>query len=388
MKVLQKHNVPMPEGYSAYKKGGTSGADAFVTDRDEKGEPKAPEKAEVPRIAAKKKKEAQPEEIAPPAPMAAPPAPVPAPPAPAPMGGGGDVLGLLPTELILKIVEELPKMEGFEQNKDLQEALISVTEILKGRPVEPAKPAEGAAPMPMAASQKKAGEPFGGKQSPPFGKKDEEKKDKEASIDDLKLAEVEKVAVAPPGGENVVKGLKEDSDVDNPWAVAWSMYNKGDKMSALQSAVKVVAAEFGKVGNASYGAFSWNQDTGKVEEGSLPEAAEAHSKVDDNTGIKRPETVLPSKLAGEMTLSKAVKEAEGYGKQLKGLYLEAKALTSVNDTRPVRAAVEAIYAAGNMFDEACKVLNKQSMQEDQEAEAAKVKGKKSSLLGLSVAAAE
>src|SRR5208337_2041085 len=203
MAVLQKHNVPMPEGYSAYKKGGAPGADAFVTDRDEQGNPKAPERAEVPRVAAKKKKEAQPEDIAPPAPVAAPPAPVPAPPAPAPIPTGGNVLEALPTELILKIVEELPKIEGFEANKDLQDALIQVTEILKGRPVEP-KPAEGAAPMPMAAAKqaaepgnpmegapgdvlpevcpkchvregdecqcskdkKKAGEPFGGKQAP------------------------------------------------------------------------------------------------------------------------------------------------------------------------------------------------------------------------------
>lgn len=34
---------------------------------------------------------------------------------------------------------------------------------------------------------------------------------------------------APPGYEKVVKGLKKDSDVDNPWAVAWSMKNKGIK---------------------------------------------------------------------------------------------------------------------------------------------------------------
>lgn len=33
--------------------------------------------------------------------------------------------------------------------------------------------------------------------------------------------------VAPPGGEDVVKALKKKSGVDNPWAVAWSMKNKG-----------------------------------------------------------------------------------------------------------------------------------------------------------------
>lgn len=33
--------------------------------------------------------------------------------------------------------------------------------------------------------------------------------------------------VTPPGGEKVVKALKKNPNVDNPWAVAWSMKNKG-----------------------------------------------------------------------------------------------------------------------------------------------------------------
>lgn len=39
----------------------------------------------------------------------------------------------------------------------------------------------------------------------------------------------EMAEVAPPGFEKVVKGLKKNKDVDNPWAVAWSMKNKGAK---------------------------------------------------------------------------------------------------------------------------------------------------------------
>ncbi len=31
----------------------------------------------------------------------------------------------------------------------------------------------------------------------------------------------------PPGGEKVVKALKKDKKVKNPWAVAWAMKNKG-----------------------------------------------------------------------------------------------------------------------------------------------------------------
>lgn len=36
---------------------------------------------------------------------------------------------------------------------------------------------------------------------------------------------------APPGGEKVVKALKKQKGVDNPFAVAWAMKNKGDKFN-------------------------------------------------------------------------------------------------------------------------------------------------------------
>jgi hypothetical protein len=32
--------------------------------------------------------------------------------------------------------------------------------------------------------------------------------------------------VTPPGMEDVVQELKEQGDVDNPWAVAWWIYNR------------------------------------------------------------------------------------------------------------------------------------------------------------------
>ena len=35
--------------------------------------------------------------------------------------------------------------------------------------------------------------------------------------------------VAPPGREKQVKALKKDKNVDNPWAVAWSSWNKSHK---------------------------------------------------------------------------------------------------------------------------------------------------------------
>jgi hypothetical protein len=35
--------------------------------------------------------------------------------------------------------------------------------------------------------------------------------------------------VAPPGWEGTVKAMKKHPEIKNPWALAWSMKNKGDK---------------------------------------------------------------------------------------------------------------------------------------------------------------
>jgi len=364
-----------------------AGNDAFVTDRDESGSPKAPEKLEVPRIAAKKK-EAQPE--------AAPAPPAAAPAAPAAGGGSLDALfAKLPSDFVADLVKKLTSLEGFEQDKDVQAAVENLAGILQTRPVE-AAPAPGAPAAAPTASAKKGGD-FGGKQAPPFGKKDEAKKedkkdDKKASsnpIFGLNLVAAEKVAVAPPGREDQVKALKKE-DVDNPYAVAWSSYNKGHKGSALKQAAAAVAAEMAK---AAAGGFTWDQDTGDVVEsaGRTPEVAEAHSKVDEAPAhLDRPTTTSPIKLAADMSAAKAVKEAERLGNELKKTYLDAKAICTVNDSRPVREFVESIFRAGDMADEAVKTLNKQVMQEESEEEAAKIKkDKKSSFRGLAfVASAE
>lgn len=364
---------------AADEKAAASGSDQFVTDRDEAGNPKAPEKAEVPRLAAKKK-EAQPE--------VAPPVAAPAPAAPAAGGGSLDALfAKLPSDFLADLVKKLTSLEGFEQDKDVQAAVENLAGKLQARPVETA-PAPGAPAAAPTASAKKA-DAFGGKQAPPFGKKDDKEK-KDAAVADLKTvaAEEKKVAVAPPGSENVVKGLKEESDVDNPFAVAWSMYNKGDKMSSFKAACRAIA----KMAGAADGSWSWNQATGDVEEsgGRTPEIAEAHSKIDEAPAkLDRPATVLPSKLAADMSAAKAVKEAEKLGNELKKTYLDAKAICTVNDSRPVREFVEAIFRAGDMADEAIKTLNKQVMQEESEEEAAKIKTKKSSSFrGLSLIASE
>jgi hypothetical protein len=42
------------------------------------------------------------------------------------------------------------------------------------------------------------------------------------------VADQQQVAVAPPGWENTVKHMKKHKEIDNPWALAWHMKNKGD----------------------------------------------------------------------------------------------------------------------------------------------------------------
>lgn len=511
------------QGVHASQKEGS--AAAFVTDRDEKGEAKAPEKLEVPRLAKKKKKEAEDPALdaaapVPPTPPA-PPVAEAAPAAPAPAAGGINAIDYIPTESLIKVIEDLPKEDDFAQNKNKQDALIELTNVLKARPVLPPEAPEGqaqaapaapapssapalggdasAAPLPVAASAKKAdlgdhamgqaetisdgsgasaeigqgGTVSGGTPSPkslapdaaqpkapsPFGglslssALEEDKTADDYRIQDYKLTEegirpsgglptmdeqesgghhsqqlpgmnegqfdmessMDKEAVTPPGiSEELMHKLKSEypGEKDKAYATAWKIHNEkeGSKQieAAFEAGAHFAASQIAKAANAAAGGGGWftSYKPMEVDEdgGRTPEIGEAHSKLEDNTGIKHPETTEPIKLneqqglktgaktAADLTTGKAVKESEQIGNDLKKMYLDAKSLTNVNDTRPVREAVEAIFRAADLFDEATKTLNKQHQQEESEAEAAKIKtenkGKKSSFLGLAVAAGE
>src|SRR5271157_3797077 len=125
----------------------------FTTDRDEKGEAKMPEKAEVPRLAARKKKEAEDPALDAPVAPVPPPAPAAAAPAPAPAPSGGvNAIDYIPTETLIKVIGDLPKEDDFAQNQGKQDALIELTNVLKSRPVLPPEPVEGGeAAAPVAA---------------------------------------------------------------------------------------------------------------------------------------------------------------------------------------------------------------------------------------------
>lgn len=356
----------------ASKKG--SGA-AFVSDRDENGEPKAPEKLEVPRVAKKKEKEAAPEPAAPipPAPEAAAPvAPAPAPvAAPASAGGGLGPDGkfdikTLSTEALAKAIKALTSIKEFEKDKSAQALIEEMTAELKTRPVEqepaPAAPA-AAAPVPVPAAAPVAPAPIAASA-------------KKAEMEDPGRAQVEL------GGLTVASSLEEDGPV-------FASSEEKDAVTGIVAAAAYIVAS----GNGG----AWFVDDGDTFEvtengGRTPEIAEAHSKLEDNTGVEKPATTQPIKFAADMTSGKAVREAEGFGEQLKKMYLDAKSITSVNDSRPVREAVESIFRAAKQLEAAVSVLNKQQMQEAAEEEAAKIKSeqkkKSSEFGGLSFAAGE
>ena len=361
-----------------------NGSDGFVTDRDDKGEPKKPEVVEVPRVAAKKKKEA--EEPA-----------VPAPAAPAAAPAKVNAIDYIPTETLIKVIEDMPKEDDFAQNKNKQDALIELTQILQARPVLPPDPAEApkAEAAPVASAKKKAdGQVYGIKVVGPEAASAFTKDIPQAQGEiPVKNAD-DKTAVAPPGWEGTVKEMKKDKDIDNPFALAWSMKNKGYTPHAAGFLLKRKGASYLNKRFASAnagGGFTSNSETMDVEEGKkVPEIAEAHGLRDDKTGITRPATELPSKFAGEMTTGQALKAAEGAQEKLKALYLDIKPLTTANNARDVRNAVEAVYTAYAAFEAAVKVFNKQQMQEEEEEKATDLKKKKSSrkMFGLAIAAAE
>ena len=403
-----------------------SGSDNWVNDRDENGEPKAPELAEVPRLAAKGKKAA---------PAAAVPPPPIAPKAPAKPAEPSADITQLSSDTLAKMQKALAGSEDLMNDKAAQAFIAAIAEELMNRPVEqeapePAAPAAAPA-MPvtaafrglvLAAEDEEHDVDLGSHgdfkvhegdlhealgipkdQKIPMeklhavmnGDYPEHVKNMARSAIGLKSMHhgSEKVAVTPPGvSEELMHKLKKEypGDEEAAYATAWKIHN--DKSAALQVLNAAAKAASGQGGSWF---VSQKSEGLQIDEngGRTPEIEEAHSKQDDKTGISRPATTDISKFAaGDMTTGKALKTVEKLGNELKSLYFEAKPVTEVLDSRPVREAVEAIYRAYDLMGEAAKVLNKQHMQEQAEEQATEIKnkGKKSSsmLFGLALAADE
>ncbi len=55
-------------------------------------------------------------------------------------------------------------------------------------------------------------------------------------------AQMQQEAVAPPGWEDTVKKMKKHKEIDNPWALAWYMKNKGAEPHHASSPRYLLAA--------------------------------------------------------------------------------------------------------------------------------------------------
>lgn len=359
------------QGLSASAKQADSAG--FVTDRDEKAEAKMPETAKVPRIAKKKKEAEDPVAEAP----AAAPAPVPAEAAPAEApAASGNPIDYIPTETLIKVIQDLPKEDDFAQNRGKQDAVVQLTEILKQRPVLPpeqpeapaaapaqstapalAAPAEpAAAPAPVAASAKTAdlgdhamgrGETIsngsgasaevgqGGSSPAPAQVSPETSKPDRAGIgygglslassldegktaDDYRMQDfkVTEEGVRPTGG---LPDMEEQEEHGVPHGVGFPEDVKGiaASLDALTAAAKDFVAKAEKV--ASFGGWFTSYKPLEVDEdgGRTPEIAEAHAGLEDHTGIDHPETTPPIKLKEQSKTGAKVAQAMTTGKAVK-----------------------------------------------------------------------
>lgn len=384
--IAQARSGARPERVVDAAAGG--GADAWVSDRGDNGEPKIPQQVEVPRLAAKKK------EAEPAIPAVAPPA------AAAPVKGTGSPLDYVPTEMILKIVQDLPKQEGFEQNKGMQSALVEMTQLLQSRPVVAPKPEAGAvpaaapAPQPVAASAKKAAEEGQRHDDVPVAptpnvftgdtKAEDSKTAHGCGSKCDKCGEIhggsheckKTASAAPAGWESVVKEMKRAS-IEDPIILANSMKDKGYTPHKASFILRKRGSTYLVEKFARNDEFADDGKKGDVIEsgGRTPEVEQAHKLKDEAPAkLDRPATTDPMKLA-------SAKDAEALGEKLAGLYKQAADLLKENSSREVRAFVDAVASAHHLADGAIKVLAKQEMQEKAEEEATKVKKKQGSLFG-------
>ena len=86
--------------------------------------------------------------------------------------------------------------------------------------VKSAKDAVKSGPKPSGGSGIKQGSRYGGSKQ-----KDEPEEKKETQKEEVESIE----EVSPPGFKGTVKAMKKHKEIDNPWALAWWMKNKGMK---------------------------------------------------------------------------------------------------------------------------------------------------------------
>lgn len=319
------------------------------------------------------------------------PIPAVAPPVPPPTPStGGNPYQDWKTENLIETIESLTDSDSFAQDKPEQKAVEQMAEVLSARPVEaePVELGKKAALRKAAALRRVLGSTVSDLRRS-FNKfMDEEGKEDEHK----------KAAVTPGGAFSAVdkdNAVILEGDKSIPQGRAFEEDNTGIHPPEGESARK-----FAGINDPAE-----NADTSSVLEGdhTIPEGKDEE---DDNTGVDVPSTDLPEKFASgyeelgvktaaaPITAPKALSLIADLTEELKALYMDAKPITTVNESRGVREAVEAIYHAMKALGNAQKIIAKQQKQEEDEAEAVKVneaKGKKSSffsIANLKIAAVE
>jgi hypothetical protein len=123
--------------------------------------------------------------------------------------------------------------------------------------------------------------------------------------------------VAPPGFEGTVKAMKKHKEIDNPWALAWSMKNKGykshKKADGTQKNEEVELDE----------TAAWQRKEGKSESGGLNQkGVESYRRENPGSKLKTAVTTKPSKLKPG---SKAANRRKSFCARMSGM---KKRLTS------------------------------------------------------------
>jgi hypothetical protein len=361
MLIGTRESKSAPQGIPAV----ASGNDNFVMNDEVEGGGK---EIEVPRLAAAKD------------PAVAEPDPAPAPMPPAAGENSAtdtEVLQMIPTDVLLKVVADLSKRDDFQTNPVVGNVVIRLTQILQSRPVEAEPVEEGAVPAAAPAAPVAA---------------------PKASYNMSLFAGLKLASPAGDGGSWVTGEGKGDvlEDGGRTPEIAQAHAMRDDKTGIdrpkTDSVQKFAASQQDLDEFEQYlqqctdtqvqGVYDKERAAGRDEYADLA-VAEARSR-----GIS---LTASSKVAADMTTSKAVKLSERVGEQLKALFFEAKPITNANDSRLVRDAVDSIFGAYEMMGNATKVLNKQVMQEEAEQAAIEIKEKNkkaASLFGLSLAAEE
>jgi hypothetical protein len=311
-------------------------------------------------------------------------------PAPAPaLGATSNPYQDWKTQNLIETIESLTDSESFAQDKPEQKAVENMAEVLSARPVEPELDAQAkksclrkAAAVLRLVKRSSTVSDLKRSMNKFLDEEADEKEHKKAGFGGGFPAADQDNGEILEGDKSIPVGREFEED------------NTGIDKPAADSARK-----FADINDPAH-----NEDTGKVLEGDKS-VAEKKDGVEDNTGIDKPSVETPTKVASgyeelgvktaaaPITIDKAIKLIENLSEELKGLYLDAKPIITVNETRQVREAVESIYHAMKALGLAQKILVKQQTQQTEEAAAAEAnasKAKKSSSLlsALKIAAAE